>query len=330
MGGAASNPHFRTMFQILFLGTAAAVPAALRGLPATLVAAGRERFLVDCGEGTTRQLVRARVGFRGLGTILLTHLHFDHLGGLAGLVATRELYRVKKAIEIVGSPETIAVARRYLETAVGPERDGAYCLRTIAAGRVATREGFSVEAFPVAHRGTESFGYLFARVPRRPLEPERLSALGIPEGPARRALARGESVVLADGRRVDPEMVLGPEVLGGKVAIIGDSEETASLARFVEGVDALVIEASFLERDSTLARARGHLCAAEAARLANEAGVGLLLLTHISQRYRPEEIAAEAGAIFHNVRVVADFDTVAVGSETRSGGKKKRPYPTGK
>ncbi len=309
------------MFELLFLGTAAAVPTPERGLPATLVTSGSERFLVDCGEGTTRQLARGRIGFRGLRTILLTHLHFDHLGGLAGFVATRALYRQKEAIEIIGSAETIAFARRYLETTVGAENEeGAYSLKAVEPGRIVARQGLWVEAFPVKHRGTGSLGYLFARESRHPLDPARLSALGIPEGPQRRALARGERVALADGRRIDPEMVRLAEIAGGKMAIVGDSEEVSSLAPFVAGVDALVIEATFLERDSALARARGHLSAAEAARLAAEAAVGLLLLTHLSHRYRPQEIAEEAGRIFPNVRVVADFDAVTVASPPRPRG----------
>jgi ribonuclease Z len=296
------------------------VPAAERGLAATLVVAGRERFLIDCGEGTTRQLVRGRVGFRHLRTVLLTHLHFDHLGGLPGLVATRELYRQTGPIEIIGSEETIAFARRFLEAAVGAEGEGCpYRLRVATPGRILTRDGFRVEAFPVAHRGTQSLGYLFARPPRRPLDPDRLAALGIPDRPARRALGHGERVVLEDGRKIEPEMVLGPESAGCKVALVGDSEETASLARSVADADALVIEATFLERDQALARARGHLCAAEAARLAAEAGVGRLLLTHISQRYPAAEIAAEAQRIFPNVKVVADFDRFVVGP--RASGK---------
>jgi len=76
------------MFELTFLGTAAAVPSAERGLSAMVVAKGPNRFLIDCGEGTQRQLMRAQLGFRGLGHVLLTHLHMDHVAGLAGLLAT--------------------------------------------------------------------------------------------------------------------------------------------------------------------------------------------------------------------------------------------------
>jgi ribonuclease Z len=300
------------MFELVFLGTAAAVPSVERGLPALLVARGASRFLIDCGEGTQRQLMRAELGFRGLEHILLTHAHLDHVLGLAGLLATLALYRVAGTVEIIGSEETLAFVRQYLAGAIGPERDGGYRLRAVSPGPVISCPGWRLDAFPVAHRGTESLGYLFQDAARQPLLPGRLGALGVPEGPERTALAHGRAVVLADGRQISLEMVQGPPVAGAKLAVVGDVEEVASLIEPARGVDALVIEATFLERDAALARARGHLTAAAAGRLARHAGVGELLLTHISGRYKPEEIAEEAGQFFSTVRVVADFDRFCV------------------
>ena len=300
------------MFELVFLGTAAAAPSAERGSPALLIARAPARFLVDCGEGTQRQLMRARLGFRGLGHVLLTHLHLDHVAGLAGLLATRQLFQLDDAIELVGSRETVAFARRYLSATIGTEREAGYRLRAVSPGLVLSRPGWRLSAVPVAHRATESLGYLFEEEARRALLPGRLDGLGVPEGPERAVLARGLPVVLADGRSVTPEMVQGPDVSGAKLAIIGDVEEVASLVEPVSGADALVIEATFLERDAALARSRGHLTAAAAARLACEAEIGELLLTHISGRYQAAEILAEASAVFPRVRVATDFDRVSV------------------
>ncbi|MBV8335384.1 MAG: MBL fold metallo-hydrolase [Alphaproteobacteria bacterium] len=300
------------MFELVFLGTAAAVPSVERGLPALLVARGARRLLIDCGEGTQRQLMRAGSGFRGLQHVLLTHAHLDHVLGLAGLLATLALYRVGGTIEIIGSGETIAFARRYLAETIGPERDGGYRLRSVSPGPVLSFAGWRLDAFAVAHRGTESLGYLFRDETRHPMSPERLDALGVPEGPERAMLASGRPIVLADGRRISPEEVQGPSVPGAKLAVIGDAEEVATLVEPVRGADTLVIEATFLERDAALARARGHLTAAEAGRLAHDADVSDLLLTHISGRHHPEEILAEALSVFPAARVVADFDCVTV------------------
>jgi ribonuclease Z len=300
------------MFELVFLGTAAAVPSAERASPALLIARGPVRFLVDCGEGTQRQLMRAELGFRGLGHVLLTHLHLDHVAGLAGLLATRQLYQLEGAIEIIGSRETVAFARRYLFTTIGAEREAGYRLCAVSPGLLLSRPGWHLSAFAVAHRGTESLGYLFEEATRRALLPGRLDTLGVPRGPERAALARGNPVVLADGRSVTPEMVQGPQVAGAKLAIIGDVEEVASLVEPVRCADVLVIEATFLERDAALARSRGHLTAAAAAQLAREAEIGELLLTHISGRYKAEEILAEAAGVFPRVRIAADFVRISV------------------
>lgn len=306
------------MFELVFLGTAAAAPSAERGSPALLIARGPVRFLVDCGEGTQRQLMHAQFGFRGLGRVLLTHLHLDHVAGLAGLLATRQLFQLEGAIEIIGSRQTVTFARRYLSATIGSEREAGYRLCAVSPGLVVSRPGWRVIAFPVAHRGTESLGYLFEEETRRGLLPDRLDALGVPEGPERATLAHGLPIVLSDGRLVTPEMVQGPSVAGAKLAIVGDAEEVTSLTEPARRADALVIEATFLERDASLARARGHLTATAAARLAREAEVGELLLTHISGRYKAEEILAEAARLFPRVRVAADFDRVSVTSRVSS------------
>ena len=309
------------MFELVFLGTAAAAPSAERGSPALLIARGPARFLVDCGEGTQRQLMRSQLGFRGLSQILLTHLHLDHVAGLAGLIATHQLFQLEGAIEIIGSPETIAFAHHYLSATIGSEHEGGYRLRAVSPGLVLSRPGWRVTAVSVAHRRTESLGYLFEEATHRALLPDQLDALGVPEGPERTSLAQGLPIVLADGRSVTPEMVQGPNVLGAKLAIIGDVEEITSLVEPVRGSDALVIEATFLERDAALARSRGHLTAMAAARLAREAEIGELLLTHISGRYKAEEIQSEAAHLFPRVRVAADFDRVSVTAQLG------RPHP---
>src|SRR5260370_12173414 len=114
------------LFELTFLGTAAAVPSAERGLPALVVAKGPSRFLIDCGEGTQRQLIRAQLGFRGLGHVLLTHAHLHHVLRIAGLLATLALSRDGGTVEIIGSAETVPFVRRYLAATIGPERAGEY------------------------------------------------------------------------------------------------------------------------------------------------------------------------------------------------------------
>jgi ribonuclease Z len=301
------------MFDLTFLGTAASTPSAERGLPAVLVGAGTARFLVDCGEGTQRQLLRAGSGLRRLGRVLLTHAHLDHVLGLGGLIATLGLFDVRGGLSICGSGETLRFVQQYLASLYPlPRTPVPLRFVELQPGSVLSSGEFSVTCFPVRHRGTASLGYRFDATPRRHLRADRLAALGVPSGPLRARLAAGEAVMLPDGRHVEPESVLGSPAAGVSLAVVGDAEEVASLVGPVSGVDALVIEATFLEADAALAAERGHLTAGQAGHLAAIAKVGSLYLTHISGRYDPAAIAAEAARVFPNVSVANDFDRVRV------------------
>ena len=301
------------MFDLTFLGTAATTPSPERGLSSLLVGAGGERFLVDCGEGTQRQILRSGIGFRRLAHILLTHTHLDHVLGLGGLLATLGLFDLRDEITICGSRETIGFVARYLE-GIWPGGKAPVPVRLVVLepGPVFAGRGYRVTCFPVRHHKTQSLGYLFETTARRHLRSERLAALGIPPGPLRARLAAGEPVVLPDGRRVAPEEVEARKATATRLAVVGDTEETETLMPYVRGADALVIEATFLDADAELALRRGHLTAGNAARLARDAGVAALYLTHISGRYEEGAIAAEAHRFFPEARVVDDLDRVAV------------------
>lgn len=301
------------MFEVTFLGTGASAPSAARGLPALMVSCGRHRVLVDCGEGTQRQMLRCGLGFRRLGRVLLTHRHLDHVLGLGGLIATLGLLRAGGALSIHGGRETLAFVARYLDV-LWPGRSAPIGieLRALEPGATIDEAEFRIGCFPVSHRGVESFGFRFETPARRHLRRDRLRALGVPEGPVRAALARGESVVLPDGRTIDAASVLAPPQPGASQVVVGDVDDTRSLIEPARGADALVIEATFLEADAAMAAAYGHLTAAQAGRLAAEAGVGMLCLTHLSGRYDSAAVAAEAGRHFPKARVVADFEMLRV------------------
>lgn len=301
-----------TMFALTFLGTSASVPSAERNHPALLVEAAGKRVLVDCGEGTQRQLLRSGAGFRRLDRILLTHAHLDHVLGIPGLFSTLGLRQTSETMTIHGGEGTLDIVIRMLAGLWGEGRAPiAVAFAPLTTGEVIDAGEFTVGCFPVRHRDTDSFGFVFHSPARRHLRPDRLAALGVPDGPLRGELAAGRPIVLAD-RTIDPEDVLGPPSGVSKLVVIGDTETTEGLSQFVTGADMLVIEATFLDRDAPTARSYGHLTAAEAASFAAANNVGLLVLTHMSGRYEDGEILAEAARIFPNTRIAADFDHVVV------------------
>jgi ribonuclease Z len=301
------------MFDLTFLGTSASVPSAERNHPSVLVEAGGHRIMVDCGEGTQRQLLRSGAGFRRLDRILLTHGHFDHVLGIPGLFSTLRLRQSDQPMTIHGSPDTLDVVVRMLAGLWGEGRAPIPLeLVSLSAGQIFDAGDFTIGCFPVRHRDTDSFAFSFESAVRRHLRSDRLGALAVPDGPIRKELAEGRPVTLADGRTIDPEDVLGPPVGRKKLVIIGDTETTDGLAAHVRDADLLVIEATFLERDAATARDYGHLTAAEAAALAAGSNVRELVLTHISGRYADAEILTEATKVFRNSRVASDFDRIVI------------------
>ncbi len=298
------------MFEIVFLGTSASAPSIHRGLPAQIVLAGEYRFLIDCGEGTQRQILRSGVGFKRLNCILLTHSHLDHILGLGGLVSTFASWEEMSELEIWGGKPTLDRVQKLLYGVVlDYERLPIKIhLLDLKPGKLMEAKDFTVSAFPVTHRGQGNFGFIFQEKSRRPFLTDKAEALAIPVGPERARLVKGESVTLSDGRVIQPDMVLGDTVRGSKLVHIGDTSRTDNVVEYVRDADALVIEATFLNENVEEARAFGHITAREAATLALENGVKTLLLTHVSRRYRERDIIDEARRVFPNTYVVRDLD----------------------
>lgn len=305
------------MLELIFLGTAASAPSIQRGLPAQVVLFQDERFIIDCGEGTQRQILRSGIGFRRLGRVLLTHGHLDHILGLGGLISTFARWEAVGNLEIFGSRNTLD---RVYDLIYGVVLRGAkppveIDLVDIRPGILLENEAFEVRAFEVRHRGPGCLGYRFSEKSRRPFLADRAEALGVRAGPVRRDLVNGQSVTLKDGRVIHPEDVLGPSRPGLSVAITGDAGQVEALVDEVAGADVLVCEATYLQRDEAMARRFGHLTAAEAAWLGREAGVRTLVLNHLSQRYRVRDILAEAEMTFPSTIVARDFDRLTVTRE---------------
>jgi ribonuclease Z len=270
---------------IVFLGTSASAPTAQRAPAALLVRRGGDRLLFDCAEGTQRQLMRSTIGLPDLPEVFLTHFHGDHFFGLPGMLKTFSLRQREVPLTIYG-PAGLRDLYKSL-------------------GRLIGKLSYPVELTrPVLLVAEED----------RPGEFDAATAdaLGIPFGPERGALQRGESVTLDDGKVLTPDAVLGAARPGRRIVIPGDTAPVETVRVLAEGADVLIHEATFLEDERDRAADTLHSTALQAAEIARDAGVRLLALTHVSPRYFGPELAREAREVFPATVVPKDFDVIEV------------------
>ena len=293
------------------------MPTAQRAPAALLLRRGGERLLFDCAEGTQRQLLRSNVGLIELREIFLTHYHADHYLGLPGMLKTFALRGREVPITVYGPPglrDLFEALRRIFGRLTYTVE-----LKELRAGDVLIREDYRLVTFAVSH-GVSAVGYALVEDPRPGrFDVQSADALGVPPGPARGALQRGESVTLPDGQTITPDKVLGAARPGRKVVIAGDGGPSETVIEAARGADVLVHEATFCEDERDRARETAHSTALEAAGVARAAEAQMLALTHLSNRYFGGEVAREARTIFPNAIVPKDFDTIDVRFQERGG-----------
>src|SRR6266566_2575607 len=268
---------------LVFLGTAGSSPTAQRAPTALLVRRGGERLLFDCGEGTQRQMLRSSVGLVDLHEVFLTHYHADHYLGLPGMLKTFALRGREVPITIYGPPglrELFDALRRIFGKLTYTVE-----LKELRPGDELLREDYRLVTFAVAH-GVSAVGYSLVEDPRPGrFDVQAADALGVPPGPERGALQRGESVTLPDGQVLTPDTVLGEPRPGRRIVIPGDTAPVETVRVLAEGADVLIHEATFSEEERDRAEETLHSTALQAGEIAQAAGVRLLALTHVSPRY---------------------------------------------
>ena len=263
---------------LFFAGTAGSVPSARRGLPALLIRRGGDRILIDCGEGTQRQLVRS-VGLTDLTDVFLTHMHADHWLGLPGMLKSFDLRDRERPLTVHGPPGMTALMER-MRPIYGRPRYGLHAARPRARARSCAATASRSSRSPCATAAWHS-GYAIVE-DERPgrFDAELAERLGVTPGPDFGRLQRGESV-----GGVSPEQVVGEARRGRRVVISGDTAPTDAVVVVAHRADVLVHEATFLHEDADRAALTGHSTARQAAQVAADAEVRMLALTHLSARY---------------------------------------------
>ena len=286
------------------------MPTGRRSPTALLVRRGGDRLLIDCAEGTQRQLMRSNVGLVELREVFLSHYHADHYLGLPGMLKTFTLRGRETPMTIYGPrglTDLFGSLRRIFGKLSYP-----YELVELQPGDVLNRGDYRIVTFLVAH-GVPALGYALVEEERPGrFDVATADALGVPPGPERGRLQGGEAIALADGKVVTPQQILGAPRPGRKLLITGDTAPALDYIELAQGAELLVHEATFCEEESARAHETAHSTAKEAAQVAATAGVHMLALTHLSSRYFGPESAREAREIFPETVVPRDFDVIEI------------------
>ena len=292
---------------IRLLGTSASRPTVERNVAATAVVREGETLLFDCGEGTQRQMMRYGVSF-GLEDIFFTHFHADHVIGVIGLMRTMSLQGRSEPLRLWGPRGALRTLKRAEE--FGMDRlSFPIEVAEVEPGQRIARKDYAIIPFAVDHRGARAVGYAIAEDDRKGrFNPDRARELGVPEGPLWGEIHRGRPVTLPDGRVIKPDELVGEARSGRKVVVTGDTRPCNGTREAALGADVLVHEATFGDEEAERAAETGHSTAREAAIIARDAGVGILVLTHFSARYSRDaaELGKEARECFERTLVGKD------------------------
>ena len=298
---------------VIFLGTAGSTPTPERSLPAVAIRRKGEIILFDCGEGVQRQMIRAKLSFHRKMKIFITHMHGDHVLGLPGLIQTMSLFDRQRKLEVYG-PEGIrefieAIHKTVQFTLTFPIEVS----EITKSGVICEEDEYSVLAVKADHV-IPNFAFALVEKPRPgKFYPERAKRLGVPEGPLWSKLQRGQSVKLPNGRIIEPSEVVGPPRPGRKIVYTGDTRPCENVVKLAENADLLIHDSTLDDELAEKAYEDGHSTPTQAAEIAKKAGAKMLILTHISARYKTaDKLLQQAEKIFPNVAVAEDFMKIDV------------------
>lgn len=291
--------------EIIFLGTSSAVPTLERNHPSIALRAFAEVMLFDCGEGTQRQLIEAKISPMKITKIFISHFHGDHILGLGGLIQSLGFRGREKDLDIYG-PKGLHKIINAISSFGYFQINYNLNIHEIQDGTIIETEDYVVECAKVEHN-IPSYAYSI-REKKKPLFlREKAEELGIPPGPLYGKLHNGEEVEF-EGRIIKPEQVLGEAKKGKKISYSGDTKPCEAMIRLARDSDILIHESTYEAEDHQRAVDNAHSTSVEAAEIAKEAEVKELVLTHISTRYTSDEnIKSEAQKVFKNTKVARDY-----------------------
>ncbi len=295
--------------QVTFLGTSSMVPTKERNHTAVLISHNGHGILMDCGEGTQRQLKIAGIKPTQVTKVLISHWHGDHVLGLPGLIQTLGASEYTGTLEIYGPKGTKKRFEDMFKAFVF-DRKLELTIHEVSPGKFFDCEEFSLEALPLEHN-IDTLGYAFVEHDRRRIDVKAVKKLGIPEGPLLGQLQDNKTIEFK-GKKVSPKDTTYV-VPGKKITFIADTVYCNNAVKLAKDADLLICESTYSSKLEGKAEEYGHLTAKQAGLIANKANAKQLVLTHFSARYKnTQEVEEDAREVFDNVICAEDFMKIKV------------------
>ena len=291
--------------EITFLGTSSAVHSYTRSHPSIAIKAFGETMLFDCGEGTQRQLIYAKISPMKISKIFITHYHGDHILGMPGLLQSMNFRGRETKLTIYG-PKGLDNLRQAISNLGFPDFDFPLEWIEIDSGTVIENEEYIIKAQRVKHN-TLTLAYSIEELKKPRFLRQKAIDLGVPVGPDFGRLHRGESVEV-NGEIIKPEQVLGPPRKGHKITYSGDTMPCEEIINFAKDSTILIHESTYKAEDKDKADLHAHSTSVDAANIALNSNSKELILTHISTRYTEvDDLLKEAQEIFKNTKIAKDL-----------------------
>ena len=311
-------------FSLTILGSNSALPTSEKFPTAQVLNVSERFFLIDCGEGTQMQLRRNKIKFSRINHIFISHLHGDHCFGLIGLISTLGLLGRTGDLKIFAHPDLERLLKPQLDyfCADLPFKVIFIAINPKVSEVIYEDKTLTVITIPLKHR-IQSCGFLFREKPE--LNHIRRDMIDFYNIPVKflPGIKNGNDYLTPDGELISNERLTTPGARPRAYAFCSDTRFTETIVPLIQGVDLLYHEATFLSADQQLARKTTHSTAADAARIAQKATVGKLIIGHFSTRYRDLSLfETEAKDIFNNVELAHEGKVFHVSAQPRAFNQK--------
>jgi ribonuclease Z len=303
-------PDYGMKIPITFLGTGQAIPTIKRSHTSILLSYQGENIMVDCGEGTQRQLRKAQLNPCSITRILITHWHGDHILGLPGLLQTLALNGYNKTLHIYGPKGTSRYFSAIMEMFVFAGKIKVE-IKEIAEGKVFETQDFYIDSKPMQH-GTPSLAYSFIEKEKIKIDKDKMKKLKLEASPLMKELKQGKTIEIK-GKKISPKDLIYKEE-GKKITFILDTKLNENCSKLAENSDLLICESTYTQSEEEQASEYLHLTAEQAAGIAKKSKSKRLILVHLSQRYEHKEklVLSEAKKVFKNTEIGQDLMKIEV------------------